>query len=156
MIDQGVPCENDITNDKSVVFSFPIKSPDGSITKNNLTAVDHLELWKVINNNWCEHKPSITVSVKDNEWMDVGAWVWNNWDACSGISFLPFFENETVYKQLPYETVSEEKYNELNQKMPKEIDWSKLSEYEKEDTTTGSREFACSGSEVCEIVDIGK
>jgi ribonucleoside-triphosphate reductase len=133
------------------VFSFPTKSPEGAITRTEMTAIEQLDYWLIFQRHWCEHKPSVTISVKKDEWMEVGAWVYKNFDEVSGISFLPFYDH--VYKQAPYQDVEREEYLELKNIMPKSIDWSKLSDYEKEDTTTGSKEFACvAGS--CEIVDI--
>ena len=152
MKDVGIPAEPDAGKpDSTTVFSFPTKSPEGAVTRTQMTAIEQLEYWLLFQRYWCEHKPSVTISVKKDEWMEVGAWVYKNFDEVSGISFLPF--DEHVYKQAPYQDVEREEYLELKNIMPKSIDWSKLSDYEKEDTTTGSKEFACvAGS--CEIVDI--
>jgi ribonucleoside-triphosphate reductase len=152
MKDVGIPAEPDAGKpDSTTVFSFPTKSPEGAVTRTQMTAIEQLEYWLLFQRYWCEHKPSVTISVKKDEWMEVGAWVYRNFDEVSGISFLPF--DEHVYKQAPYQDVEREEYLELKNIMPKSIDWSKLSDYEKEDTTTGSKEFACvAGS--CEIVDI--
>ena len=152
MKDAGIPAEPDAGKpDTTTVFSFPTKSPKGAITRTDMTAIQQLEYWLIFQRHWCEHKPSVTISVKKDEWMEVGAWVYKNFDEVSGISFLPFYDH--VYKQAPYQDVEREEYLELKNIMPKSIDWSKLSDYEKEDTTTGSKEFACvAGS--CEIVDI--
>ena len=152
MKDAGIPAEPDAGKpDTTTVFSFPTKSPKGAITRTDMTAIQQLEYWLIFQRHWCEHKPSVTISVKKDEWMEVGAWVYKNFDEVSGISFLPFYDH--VYKQAPYQDVEREEYLELKSIMPKSIDWSKLSDYEKEDTTTGSKEFACvAGS--CEIVDI--
>lgn len=153
MINSGIPCEDDVMKpDHQVVFSFPQKAPDSQL-RSDLTALQHLELWQMYNENWCEHKPSITVSVKEDEWMDVGAWVYRNFDELSGVSFLPYSDH--TYTQAPYEECTKEEYELAIKAMPKSIDWSKLQEYEKEDTTIGSRDFACTGDGVCEIVDIG-
>lgn len=153
LIEHGVPCEDDVMNPSStVVFSFPQKSPEGAVTRDSLDALSHLKLWLHYQVNWCEHKPSVTITVKEHEWIDVGAWVFKNFDYLSGISFLPFSEHS--YKQAPYQECTKEEYEALLAKIPQEIDWAKLSEYETEDTTTGSQEMACSGG-VCEIVDIG-
>jgi len=149
MIDQGVPVEEDKINPSTWVFSFPMKAPEGAITNKDVTAISQLELWKLYQEHWCEHKPSITVFYKDEEFMDVGAWVYKNFDSVSGISFLPHTDH--TYEQAPYEAITKEEYEKMIVAMPKEIDWSKLSEYEKEDTTTSSKEFACSGNS-CEIV----
>lgn len=150
MIDQGIPYEPDITKpDDTVVFSFPQKAPDGALCRSDLGAVDHLELWRVAQKYWCEHKPSVTISVKENEWLDIGAWVWRNFDVVSGVSFLPYSEH--TYKQAPYQEITAEEYDEWTQKMPQAIAWDMLSDYESEDTTTGSQEYACT-SGFCEIV----
>ncbi|ASE99901.1 putative adenosylcobalamin-dependent ribonucleoside-triphosphate reductase [uncultured virus] len=152
MKEAGIPIEPDITKPDSVsVFSFPMKSPKGAITRTEMTAIEQLDYWLTFQRHWCEHKPSVTVSVKENEWMEVGAWVYENFDEVSGISFLPFSEH--TYKQAPYQDIDENEYNELMKTMPKAIDWSKLQEFEKEDTTNGSKELACTAG-VCEVVDI--
>jgi len=148
----GIPAEPDVMKpDSTTVFSFPMKSPTGAITRTEMTAVEQLNYWLMFQRHWCEHKPSVTVSVKEDEWMDVGAWVYDNFDEVSGISFLPFSEH--TYKQAPYQDIDENEYKELTKKMPTAIDWSKLQEFEKEDTTSGSKELACTAG-VCEIVDI--
>jgi ribonucleoside-diphosphate reductase alpha chain len=123
------------------VFSFPQKSPADAIFRKDLTAIEQLELWLTYQRHWCEHKPSVTVSVKEEEWPEVGAWVYNHFDEMSGVSFLPFSDH--VYKQAPYQDCSKEEYEALAAKMPKEVDWTKLATYEKQDTTTGSQELAC-------------
>lgn len=143
----GVPFEADQRNQSALVFSFPQKSPGESVVRSDLSAIQALEIWKRFQDEWCEHKPSVTISVKEDEWMDVAAWVYNEFDILSGVSFLPF--DPTEYPQAPYQTIDEETYNKLVAEMPK-IDWSKLSDYEKEDNTTGSFELACSGGS-CEI-----
>lgn len=152
--DSGIPTEDDVMkpNDTSV-FSFPVKAPDNAITRNKLTAIQQLEIWLVYQRHWCEHKPSITVSVKEDEWMEVGAWVYKYFDEVSGISFLPYSEH--TYVQAPYQEIDEVGYNNLLAKMPKEIQWQALSLYELEDSTTGSQALACVSGE-CEIVDIGQ
>ena len=152
MIDEGVPNEPCIYKpDSTVVFSFPIKSPEGAITRNDMTAIEHLELWKMYAEDWCEHKPSITVSVKEDEWMRVGSYVYDNFDVMSGVSFLPMTEHS--YQQAPYQDCDKETYEKARDNMPASIDWSKLSEYEQEDNTHGSQTLNCSG-DVCEVVDI--
>jgi ribonucleoside-diphosphate reductase alpha chain len=152
--DQGVynePCV--MKGDTTTVFYFPIKSPEGSLTRHGQTAIEALELWKTLQDHWCEHKPSATINVHEEEWPDVGAWVYRNFDTLSGVSFLPY--DGGSYKQAPYTEVNEEEWNAwVAEHPPVVIDWSKLSEYEKEDTTTGSQELACTGG-VCEIVNIG-
>jgi len=145
--DQGVPCEPDLQLKDHLVFSWPQKSPRGAVTK--LTAIEHLELWKVFQDHWCEHKPSVTVTVEEDEWPSVGAWVWKHFDEMSGVSFLPSQDNH-IYPQAPFESISETKYDELLMGMPV-IKWDELSEYEMEDTTTGSRELTCSAGGQCEI-----
>ena len=152
--DSGIPTEDDVMkpNDTSV-FSFPVKAPKNAITRDKLTAIQQLEIWLVYQRHWCEHKPSITVSVKEDEWMEVGAWVYKHFDEVSGISFLPYSEH--TYVQAPYQEVDEAAYNELLAKMPKEIQWQALSLYELEDSTTGTQALACVSGE-CEIVDIGQ
>ena len=153
MHDQGFPVEDDVTKpDHTWVFSFPVKGPKNGIYRKDMTAVEQLELWKIYQENWCEHKPSITVSVKENEWMGVGAWVYNNFEYMSGVSFLPFADHS--YRQAPYQDCSKQEYDSLLKKIPKDIDWSKLSEYEVRDMTHGSQELACSAEGGCEIVDL--
>jgi ribonucleoside-diphosphate reductase alpha chain len=152
MIASGVPYEADVMNKSNTVFYFPIKSPFGSVTRNDLTAIDTLEMWKDLQEHWCEHKPSVTINVKEEEWMEVGAWCYKNFDMISGVSFLPF--DGGSYRQAPYQELTEEQYNEWVAKMPEEIDWKALQHFEKEDTTTGNQELACSAG-VCEVVSIG-
>jgi ribonucleoside-diphosphate reductase alpha chain len=150
LIDAGVPSEPDVMKPEStMVFSFPQKAP--MVTKGDLTAIDHLELWLAYQENWCEHKPSITVSVAEHEWMGVGAWVWDHFDDVSGISFLP--KSDHTYRQAPYEAITKEEYDELVKASPKSIDWSGLAEYELEDNTDSSQTLACS-ADGCEVVDI--
>jgi len=152
LISQGLPNEPDVMKpDSTTVFSFPMKSPKNAVTRTGMTAIEQLELWLIYQRHWCEHKPSVTISVKENEWMDVGAWVYEHFDEVSGISFLPFSEH--TYQQAPYQDIDEEQYKEFLTKMPSSVDWSLLQEFEKEDTTSGGRELACTAG-VCEIVDI--
>ena len=149
----GIPVEDDVMKpNDTYVFSFPVKAPEGAIVRNDLTAIDHLNIWLVYQRAWCEHKPSITVSVKEDEWMEVGAWVYKNFDEVSGISFLPHSEHS--YKQAPYQEVSKEEYENLVSKMPKNIRWEDLSFYETEDGTSPSATLACSSDGNCELVDI--
>ena len=149
----GIPVEDDVMKpNDTYVFSFPVKAPEGAIVRNDLTAIDHLNIWLVYQRAWCEHKPSITVSVKEDEWMEVGAWVYKNFDEVSGISFLP--HSEHTYKQAPYQEVSKEEYDALVEKMPKNIRWEDLSFYETEDGTSPSATLACSSDGNCELVDI--
>ena len=153
LIDSGVPAERDVMKpDNVTVFSFPMQSPKGAVTRTQTTAVDQLELWKTYAIHWCEHKPSITVSVKEEEWMDVGAWVYENFDVASGVSFLP--HSDHTYQQAPYQDIEPDEYLEWKQRMEVvHIDWNKLTEFEKEDNTSGSRELACTAG-VCEVVDL--
>jgi ribonucleoside-diphosphate reductase alpha chain len=137
--------------DSTTVFSFPMKSPSGAITRNEMSAIDQLKLWQTYQKYWCEHKPSVTISVKEEEWMEVGAWVYKNFDDISGISFLP--HSDHTYAQAPYQEITEKEYKKLDKRMPDMIDWKLLQNYEKEDHTTGSKELACSAG-VCEVVDI--
>jgi ribonucleoside-diphosphate reductase alpha chain len=153
LIEAGVPAEDDFMNPtQTKVFSFPIKAPKGAVLREDLTALQHLEIWLAYQRAWCEHKPSITVSVKDEEWMEVGSWVWKHFDEISGISFLPYSDH--TYKQAPYQDATEEEYLDAVAKMPETIMWSLLSMYEIEDSTTGSQNLACSADEGCEVVDI--
>ena len=152
MKDQGVPSEPCVMKgDTTTVFSFPVKSPDNAVVTADLSAIEQLETWLAYQRHWCEHKPSVTINVKKDEWFEVGAFVYKYFDEMSGVSFLPY--NEHTYQQAPYQEVGNDEYEDLLKSMPKAIDWSKLSEYEKEDTTKSSQTFACTG-EVCEMVDI--
>jgi len=152
MIDQGIPNEPDAFKpDQTTVFSFPQKAPVGATCTADMTAIEQLEMWLMYQRNWCEHKPSVTINVKSEEWLEVGAFVYKHFDEMSGVSFLPF--NEHTYQQAPYQDCDEAAYQEMLDKMPKRIDWSKLSEYENEDNTSGSQTLACSGDS-CEIVDL--
>jgi ribonucleoside-diphosphate reductase alpha chain len=148
----GFPQEPDITKpEHTTVFSFPVKSPDNAIHRTDMSAIEQLKLWLIYQEYWCEHKPSITVSVKEEEWLRVGSWVWDNFDSISGISFLPFSDH--TYRQAPYQDCTEEEYDRVLNAMPKDVDWSALSEYEKEDYTLGSQTGACT-ADGCEIVDL--
>jgi ribonucleoside-triphosphate reductase len=152
MKDQGIPHEPEKSKpDQTTVFKFPHKSPKGAVCTKDMTALEQLEMWMVYQRNWCEHKPSVTINVKNEEWLDVQAFVYKHLDEMSGVSFLPF--DDHTYEQAPYTNVGKSDYNMLKSIMPKSIDWSKLSEYEKEDNTAGSQTLACSGDS-CEIVDL--
>jgi len=152
MTESGIPSEPDVMKpDSTTVFSFPMKSPAGATTRTDMTAIEQLEYWLMFQRHWCEHKPSVTISVKEDEWMRVGAWVYDNFDEVSGISFLPFSDH--TYAQAPYQDITGEEYEQLLRKMPSAIDWSKLGDFEKEDTTSGGRELACT-ADSCEMVDI--
>jgi len=153
MHDQGFPVEDDVTKpDHTWVFSFPIKGPEKGIYRKDMSAIEHLELWKIYQDSWCEHKPSITVSVNEDEWLAVGAWVYKNFNKMSGVSFLPFADHS--YRQAPYQDCSKQEYQTLLKKMPDDIEWAKLSEYEEKDMTHGSQELACNAEGGCEIVDL--
>ena len=152
MKDQGIPNEPDVMKpDSTTVFSFPQKSPVGAITRNDMTAIEQLQLWLVYQRHWCEHKPSVTVTVRDHEWMEVGAWVYKHFDEVSGVSFLPHSDHS--YQQAPYQEVSEREYLDALALMPERINWADLSNYEKEDTSKGIGHFACVGGS-CEVVDL--
>jgi ribonucleoside-triphosphate reductase len=152
MKDQGIPHEPDVFKpDQTTVFSFPVKAPDNAVVTADLSAIDQLKMWLAYQRNWCEHKPSVTINVKKDEWFEVGAFVYDHFDEMSGVSFLPY--NEHTYQQAPYQEVGKSEYEELLSVMPESIDWSKLSQYEVEDNTAGSQTLACSGDS-CEIVDL--
>ena len=151
MKDQGIPSEPCVMKpDTTTVFSFPIKAPDGAVVTKDLSALAQLDVWLTYQRHWCEHKPSVTVSVKKDEWLSVGAFVYDHFDEMSGVSFLPYSDH--TYQQAPYQEITEEQYEELLSKMPESINWSDLSFYEFEDTSKGSSTFACVGS--CEVVDL--
>ncbi len=146
---QGFPCEPDIMKpDNGLIFSFPIKSPEGSVMRDDMTALEQCEMWKIYQLNWTEHKPSITVYVKEDEWLQVGSWVYDNFDICSGISFLP--HSDHTYQQAPYQEIDEEEYNQLVNMMPI-ADWSALGEFELDDATTSMKEYACVAGQ-CEVI----
>ncbi len=152
LIDQNIPCEDDVMQpDNTAVFSFPVESPEKAVTRNDTSALAQLDLWLVYQKHWCEHKPSVTITVKEDEWLDVGAWVYNNFDNVAGISFLP--HSDHTYKQAPYQECNKKDYLSLAKTMPDNIDWSLLSDYEVEDNTKGGQELACT-ADACEIVDI--
>ena len=152
MQDEGVPCEPDVMKPESViVFTFPMKAPEGAILRDERNAIQQLELWLIYQRNYCEHKPSITVSVRENEWMEVGAWVYKHFDEVSGVSFLP--HSDHTYQQAPYEDCTQGVYSEAIVGMPKSVNWARIEEYELSDTTKGMKTMACSGS-VCEMVDL--
>jgi len=150
MQDVGFPNEVDVTKpEHTTVFSFPMKTPKGAVCRMDMTALEQLELWKVYAESWCEHKPSVTISVKEDEWVEVAAWVYDHFDSISGISFLPFSEH--AYRQAPYQDCTEEEYKETLKTMPKSVDWAKLSKYESQDYTIASQEMACTAGG-CEII----
>ena len=148
----GIPNEPDyLKPEHTTVFSFPMMSPKGSVCRKDMSAIEQLEIWKCYAQHWCEHKPSVTISVKEDEWIPVGAWCWENFEYVSGISFLPFSDH--TYQQAPYQDIDEKTYKKLVKDMPTNIDWNKLQDFEKEDNTKGSQELACTAG-VCELVDI--
>ena len=152
MKDQGIPSEPCVMKpEQTTVFSFPQKSPPNAVTRNDMTAVEQLEAWLVYQRHWCEHKPSVTISVRDSEWVQVGAFVYKHFDEMSGVSFLPHLDH--VYQQAPYQDCTKQEYEEMLSFMPTNIDWAKLSDYESEDNTSGMQTLACSGDS-CEIVDL--
>jgi ribonucleoside-diphosphate reductase alpha chain len=145
--DAGIPWEEDVTKPHdTTIFSFPMKSPDGAVTRDELTSMDHLELWLAYQRYWCEHKPSVTVYVKENDWPIVGAWVWEHFDEVSGISFLPWDGGN--YRQAPYTEVSKEEYEAALAKMPTTIDWESF--MESTDNVEGAQMLSCSAG-VCEL-----
>jgi ribonucleoside-triphosphate reductase len=152
MIDQGIPNEPDVMKpDQTTVFSFPMKAPAGAVCTADMTAIAQLDMWLAYQRSWCEHKPSVTINVKKDEWFEVGAYVYKYFDEMSGVSFLPFSEH--TYQQAPYQDCGRSDYEMLLSLMPEKIDWASLSEYEQEDNTAGSQTLACSGDS-CEIVDL--
>ena len=152
--DSGIPSEPDVMKpDETTVFYFPQKAPKNATITKDLTAIDHLEMWKIYRTYWTEHNPSVTINVHEDEWLRVGAWVFDNFDSIGGISFLP--ASEHTYKQAPYQEISKDEYEEWVKKSPSSIQWEMLSLYEKEDGTTGTQELSCVAGE-CEIVDISK
>ena len=152
MEDQGIPAEADVMKPNSVkVFSFPMKAPEGAVTRNERTAIEQLELWLMYQRYYCEHKPSVTVSVREHEWMDVGAWVYKHFDEVSGVSFLP--HSDHTYQQAPYEECDKKTHDKLAKTMPKEVNWDLISEYELTDQTVSAKQLACTGS-ICELVDL--
>lgn len=153
LADAGIPNEPDnMAPSSTTIFSFPIESPETATKRDQMTAIDQLELWKLLQDHWCEHKPSCTVYVRDDEWMEVGAWVWKHFDELSGVSFLPY--DNGSYKQAPYQEIDEATYRANVEAMPDSIDWDRLAEFETVDSTTGSQELACTGG-VCSVIEIG-
>ena len=148
MIKAGFPNEADLGNSQNVIFSFPMAAPENSICRTDKTALQQLNFWKIYATTWCEHKPSVTISMKDDDWLKVGAWLHDNWHYLSGIAFLPF--DDHVYQQAPYTDINEQQYKEMLMTMPTDIDWEDLAFYEKEDNTIASQELACVGNS-CEI-----
>lgn len=149
MVDLGFPVEDDVTKpDHTYVFSFPIKAPENAVFRDAVGAIDQLKLWLAYKTFWCEHSQSVTIYVKQDEWAEVGRIVYENFDDISGISFLPFSEH--TYRQAPYEDLTEEQYRELLAKMPINVDWNRLADYETTDETEGAQTLACTAGG-CEI-----
>jgi len=152
MKNMGFPVEDDVTKPEyNYVFSFPVEAPANAIVSEEVGAIDHLELWKTYQDHWTEHKPSITVYLRDDDWMEVGAWVYRHFDSISGIAFLPYSGHS--YRQAPFQEITKEEYDKLLAKMPKDVDWGKLKEFELEDTTSSSKTMACSAGQ-CELVEL--
>ena len=152
MKDQGIPNEPCVyKGDTTTVFSFPVKAPEGAVVTKDLTAIEQLKTWLVYQRHWCEHKPSVTINVKKDEWFEVGAFVYEHFDEMSGVSFLPYDGN--IYQQMPYQEIGKSEYERLLSLMPEYVSWDDLSDYEKEDNTVSMQTLACSG-DVCELVDI--
>jgi ribonucleoside-diphosphate reductase alpha chain len=149
MIAKGIPNEPDVTKpDTTTVFSFPVQAPKGCITRNDMTAIEQLEMWLLFQRHWCEHKPSVTITVREHEWIAVGAWVYANFDEVSGVSFLPHSDHS--YRQAPYQEIDRAAFLNKTVEMPKAVQWSDLTEFELEDTTVASQTLACTGSS-CEL-----
>jgi ribonucleoside-triphosphate reductase len=152
MIDAGFPYEKDAYDPNNVVaFKFPIKPSESAVFKHNITAIEHLKLWKIYQQYWCEHKPSVSISVKESEWLDVGAWCYQNFEWLSGVAFFPADESTTIYKQAPFTTCDQKEYERVLAMVPKNVDWSKLSDYELEDSTKNSMDLACSSGN-CDVI----
>ena len=149
MVQAGFPYEVDVTKDSNLVFSFPVAAPDGAVCTSDVGAMEQLRLWKTYQESWCEHKPSITVYYKDEEFLDVCSWLWKNFDMMSGISLLPYSDH--TYQQAPYQEITQEEYKELSGAMPT-FDWDEMAAFEgASDSTLGSQELACSGATGCEL-----
>lgn len=149
----GVPNEPDVMKpDNTTVFYFPQEAPDGAVVRDDLTALEHLEVWKAYKEHWTEHNPSVTINVREDEWIEVANWVYSNWDSVGGLSFLPYGDSDHTYKQAPYQAVPDHVFKEYEDAMPV-IDWSFLPFFETEDTTTGTQTLSCVAGN-CDIVDI--
>ena len=143
------PCQ--MKPDQTLVFSFPMEAPKDAVYRDDRSAIEQLELWLAYQRHWCEHKPSVTIYVRESEWLDVGAWVFRHFDEMSGVSFLP--HSDHTYPQAPYQEISEDDYRDALSNMPRSVDWTRLGDLEHEDRTTGSQTLACTGG-VCELVDV--
>lgn len=149
MIDAGFPHEKDKMNPSAYVFYFPMKAPEGSLITSQMAAKDQMDLWFTYQEYWCEHKPSVTISYTDSEFLELGQYVYNNFDKISGVSFLPF--DGHVYEQAPYTPITKEAYEAAVELMPKNVDWSQLRNYETDgDETEGVQQLACVAG-ICEI-----
>jgi ribonucleoside-triphosphate reductase (thioredoxin) len=149
MQEAGFPCEQDVMQPSNLVFSFPVKAPKNAVMRDDRTAIEQLEYWKLIQDEWCEHKPSVTIYVREHEWLEVGAWVYKHFDSVSGVSFLPHSDHS--YMQAPYEECTWEQYETLKLQIPSEIPMSRLAELETSDMTTATQELSCTGG-MCELV----
>lgn len=148
LIDEGFPYEEDVMNKQTYVFSFPMKSPAGAENTDTLDGMQQLHLWETYARYWCQHKPSMTAYYNDNDFLEMGNWIWNNFDEVSGVSFLP--KSDHTYQQAPYEEITEEQYNKMLESMPTDVDWSRLTLYEQDDHTSGTQELACTAGG-CEL-----
>jgi len=152
MVDAGFPNEDCCSKPNDIaIFSFPIKSPETSILRHEIDVIDKLKFVKLYKDYYCEHNPSCTIYIKEDEWLKVGAWVYENFDEMTGLSFMPYSDH--TYQQAPYQECTEEEYTEFLKKMPKNVEWEKLAEYENEDFTSSSQTLACHG-DTCEIVEV--
>jgi ribonucleoside-diphosphate reductase alpha chain len=150
MMEKGFPHEPDVMKpDHTMVFSFPIKAPNNSVFRNDMSAVEQLEIWKVYRDHYCDHNPSVTITVREHEWMDVGAWVYRHFDEMTGVSFLPHADH--TYRQAPYEEIDKAAYEVLQAAMPKDVDWLELATRESTDMTEGTQSLACT-SGGCDIL----
>jgi ribonucleoside-triphosphate reductase (thioredoxin) len=152
MIDAGIPHEEDVMNSSAIVFGFPIAAPEDALTRTDLGAIKHLDLWLAYQRYFTEHKPSVTITIKEDEWLETAAWVWKNFDELSGVAFLPYSDH--VYKQAPYEDLTKAEYDEMVSAMPANIPWEDLSWYELYDQTVGTQSLACTADGGCETVDL--
>ena len=150
MVEAGFPVEDDVMQpEHNYVFSFPMKADPESVFRMDMSAIEQLELWLKYQKHWCEHKPSVTISVKEHEWLEVGAWCYKHWEWMSGVSFLPFSDH--TYRQAPYQDCTKEEYEKAKKDMPSDVNWMELlAKYESTDMTEGAQELACVAG-ICEI-----
>jgi ribonucleoside-diphosphate reductase alpha chain len=152
MKDWKIPNEPDLhAPESTTVFAFPRQAPKGAVTREDVSALDHLALWSIYREYWTDHNPSVTINVREDEWLEVASWVYSNWDKVGGISFLPYSEH--IYKQAPYTEVDADTYDIALAEFPKEVRWADLGLYELIDSTNGARELACAADN-CEVVDL--